>query len=69
MRIQFHTREYQFEHGHAPRGFGSWAFDFDNASARFWAHSMTYADAKKAAHEEAKRRWPGIAYVGVFVLP
>ena len=28
IQFEFDTREYEFTHGRAPRGYGGWAFDF-----------------------------------------
>jgi hypothetical protein len=48
------TNEYVFEHGHAPRGQGTWAFSISGRDETFW-HTGTYRDAKKAAIAEAKK--------------
>ncbi len=54
------TDQYQFAHGKSPRGFGSWGFFFDDArdASQVWfaEPAMTYAQAKRAAIVEAKRR-------------
>lgn len=57
MAVEFNTREYEFSHGRAPRGRGSWAFAFTRnapVSEVIWAPSGTYAEAKKFAREKAK---------------
>lgn len=61
MNIEFGTKDYQYSHGHAPRGRGSWAFEI--AGETWWAKdpvtgitSMTYGEAKKLAVAEAKKR-------------
>lgn len=71
MMIEFSTREYQFSHGHMPRGRGSWAFFFNNEQAieqAFWTPgSTTFGEAKKMARDEARRRFgksPVVVHVG-----
>lgn len=61
MKTRIETSRYQFAHGKAPRGHGSWAFhpDFnvDASSAEIlWVHRATFGEAKKAAvaHFSAK---------------
>lgn len=59
MNVTVSTRDYQFSHNRAPRGYGSWAFAFDGAEQMheiFWVHSATYTQARKAAVAEARRR-------------
>jgi hypothetical protein len=49
---------YIFAHGHAPRGTGGWAFHMGSRSDLsniYWAPRGTFAEAKKAAVQEAKR--------------
>jgi len=50
LKIEFNTREYEFSHGHKPRGRGSWAF-FPNRKTlieqAMWTPSMTYGEAKR----------------------
>lgn len=48
--IEFNTTEFQFSHGHAPRGYGNWAFQI--AGETFW-HTGKYAEAKKFARAMA----------------
>jgi len=50
------TRDYEFSHGHRPRGFGAWAFCPTHVARRpdyldhaLWVYGQTYADAKKVA--------------------
>ncbi len=68
------TTEYQFNHGHAPRGRGGWAFVFRVGDAVrvgdytsdeiFWtAGSLTFAEARKVARAEALHRFPDAAAV------
>lgn len=68
MAVEFNTREYEFSHGHAPRGRGSWAFFFDRSMPIqdvFWTPGSTpYAEAKKMARAEAKRRGVDEVFVG-----
>lgn len=72
MTIEFLTDEYEFSHGCAPRGRGSWAFAEDrNAHACsqqiLWSPSMTYPEAKKWARDELKRR--NLRADALWVLP
>jgi hypothetical protein len=69
MRATFDAdsaREYEFTHGHRPRGNGHWAFDVawhDNGAScfeRFW-RTGTYAEAKAAAMQYARREAPSRA--------
>jgi hypothetical protein len=67
MRATFDAdsaREYEFTHGHRPRGNGHWAFDVawhDNGAAsdydRFW-RTGNYAEAKAAAMHYARSEAP-----------
>lgn len=57
MTTEFHTRNYEFTHGRKPRGFGSWAFTFEDDETVWWAPApRTFAEAKKAAVAEARKR-------------
>jgi hypothetical protein len=54
MKTEILTHRYQFAHGRAPRGFGSWAFhpnfNVDATSPEIlWVNQSTYGDAKKKA--------------------
>ena len=46
MTFDFDTREYSFSHGKEPRGYGSWAFEFEGKEP-VWAPTSTHADAKR----------------------
>lgn len=71
MAIDFNTRDYELSHGKSPRGRGSWAFFFDRSmqvGTAFWTPgSTTYAEAKKLARAEAKRRFGDNAGGEIFV--
>lgn len=55
MRVE--SRKYEFAHGRKPRGMGNWAFIFDGEEGRaFFVNFSRYAEAKKEALAEAKRR-------------
>lgn len=54
MDIIFTTREYEYEHGHAPKGRGWWFFTFEGFT---FDHVGTLTEAKKAC----KRHIRGIA--------
>lgn len=78
MKIEFFTNEFEFSHGRMPRGRGSWAFEFPDDKAPWFArdphdncYSLLYVDAKKFARAEAKRRFGGsnLRSLDVKVLP
>lgn len=71
MRVEFNSRPFVASHSRQPRGFGCWVFQFeDSAEPWFAPHSMSFAEAKKAAVEEARRRArPGAAVAHVKVMP
>jgi len=51
--MEFNTREFEFAHGHKPRGTGGWAFAASrNATPEkvFWAHG-TFSEAKAQARK------------------
>lgn len=56
--VQFDTTQYEFTHGHGPRGYGganSWAFDFGKGPE--WCPTAgTYSDAKRWAAGVARER-------------
>ncbi len=68
MMMEFSTREYEREHGKAPKGFGYWGFEFEGYT--FW-HSGTYTQAKKACRTDVKAKAPNDyqGYVIINVLP
>lgn len=54
MKARIATKHYQFAHGKAPRGTGSWAFHpnphVDSLSTEIlWVHQATWGEAKKTA--------------------
>jgi hypothetical protein len=66
MKIEVNDLLYQFSHGRAPRGRGSWAFFFgreQDIGSAYW-FSGSYAEAKKAAIAEARRRNVNEVFVG-----
>ena len=78
--VEFDTRPYVTAYLHEPRGRGSWFFDFPgdkepwfaklekhDSHGTYVANSLTYAEAKRAAKAEAKRRFPREGYVKVRV--
>lgn len=69
MAVEVCTTEYEFSHGKAPRGFGSWAFAFNphwrDVSEVFWVNGSTYGDARKVACQKAKAE----GHRQVFVCP
>lgn len=68
MTIEFNTSEFQFSHGHTPKGRGSWVFKINDEM--FWARdpqgcmSMTYGEAKKLARARAKAVGASFVIVG-----
>lgn len=66
MKIEFSNREYIFEHGHAPKGFGHWYFTFEGMGR--W-ESGTLTEAKKKVREYIKQVAPadyvGTVYVNI----
>ncbi len=57
VKTEFSTRLYEFSHGKAPRGYGSWAFSIEGGEP-VWAPSSTYADARKWAKAKAAELAP-----------
>jgi hypothetical protein len=50
------TRSFVTAHGHAPRGFGGWAFfprNDQRIEAAIWVHQSNYGAAKKVAQAQA----------------
>lgn len=64
MRIEFSDREYRYENGKAPKGFGFWGFSFEGYE--FWK-SGTLTEAKKACKEYVKQVAPA-DYVGTVIV-
>jgi hypothetical protein len=44
--FNFDTRDYQWTHGRAPKGFGSWAFEVPGLAGPIWAPRSNYGQAK-----------------------
>jgi hypothetical protein len=67
VTVRFNTTEFEFSHGRRPRGFSYWGFFFGDAKRTenvwFVPNVCNFADAKKAAREEAKRRDCGEVHV------
>jgi hypothetical protein len=65
MTVYVDTREFEVAHGRKPRGRGGWAFFFEygQTGEAFWANG-TYAEARRAAVAEAKRRGATDVFVG-----
>lgn len=68
-KVEFDAIEYEWAHGHRPRGYGCWAFSprrkIDVLSDEvIWINGESYGEAKKKAAEIAKSR--GVDYL--FVL-
>ncbi len=49
MTMEFSTTDYEFVHGKKPRGFGRWAFFFDNNGEQPWFYHGSFTNAKKTA--------------------
>ena len=71
MTINFSDTEYRFSHGKAPKGRGWWLFQIgpDNDMSKWFGAGWTLAEAKKAAKEEAKKRYPDELSVTIKILP
>ncbi len=66
-RVEFNTTDYQFSHGRAPRGVGTWAFFRDRSSdpcEGFWVNQASFTEAKKAAAVWARQNNVATVYVG-----
>jgi len=63
--IRIETMPFQRSHSRAPRGEGMWAFAFGTESSEPFFASGTFAEARRAAEIEARRRGVRV----VFVLP
>lgn len=64
------TRDYYHSHMKEPKGRGSWAFSIGEVvkddidyNKLWWSPSCTYAEARKLAIAEAKKR--GVSYIEV----
>ena len=55
MRVEVYTTEYQFSHGHAPRGTGCWAFEI-KGEVVFIPGMKTYSQARREASQIAEGR-------------
>lgn len=68
MKIEFTDREYRFENGKAPKGYGFWGFSFEGYE--FW-HTGTLTEAKKACKNYIKQVAPAdyVGFVTVNILP
>lgn len=64
--VEVKTNRYQRAHGKKPRGWGKWAFYFDDRDGDpiFTPTSMNYTDAVKWARGEAKKAGKTEIYVG-----
>ena len=64
--VEVKTNRYQRAHGRKPRGFGQWAFYFDDMGGEpiFVPKAMSYSDAVKWAKAEAKKAGKREIYVG-----
>jgi len=64
--VRVETSRYERAHGKKPKGFGQWAFYFDNMGGdpMFVPKAMNYSDAVKWAKGEAKKAGKREVYVG-----
>jgi len=64
--VRVETNRYERSHGKKPRGYGRWAFYFDDRGGEpiFTPKTMNYSDAVKWAKEEAKKAGKEYIYVG-----
>lgn len=64
--VRVETNRYERSHGKKPRGYGQWAFYFDDKGGEpiFTPKAMSYSDAIKWAKGEAKKAGKEYIYVG-----
>jgi hypothetical protein len=64
--VRVETNRYERSHGKKPRGYGKWAFYFDDKGGEpiFTPKAMSYSDAVKWAKGEAKKAGKEYIYVG-----
>ncbi len=64
--VRVETNRYERSHGKKPRGYGRWAFYFDDKGGEpiFTPKAMSYSDAVKWAKGEAKKAGKEYIYVG-----
>lgn len=64
--VRVETNRYERSHGKKPRGYGQWAFYFDDRGGDpiFTPKAMSYSDAVKWAKGEAKKAGKEYIYVG-----
>jgi DNA-binding ferritin-like protein (Dps family) len=64
--VRVETNRYERSHGKKPRGYGQWAFYFDDKGGEpiFTPKAMSYSDAVKWAKGEAKKAGKEYIYVG-----
>ena len=59
MAIEVFTEQFEFEHGHLPRGRGNWGFHFCRGGAmtreaEFAPGEMTFSEARRWAISQAR---------------
>ena len=66
MKIEFSDREYRFEHGKAPKGYGHWYFTFEGLG-RWEVGTLTEAKKKVKEHirEIAPKGYAETVYVNI----
>lgn len=66
MKIVFTDREYHFEHGKAPKGYGHWYFTFEG-HGRWEVGTLTEAKKKVKEHirEIAPKGYAETVYVNI----
>jgi hypothetical protein len=70
--FEFNTRQFEFSHGRAPKGRGSWAFAVrDLGGEPIFTPSMTYAEAKMWIKNHVRPQVPAefVGTVTIHVLP
>jgi hypothetical protein len=68
VQVDFNTNQYEFSHGHSPRGRGSWAFEIEGRKEIFWTPGNTlFGEAKKMAKAEAVKILQGHTTTGKFI--
>jgi len=57
MKAQIKTEQYQWSHGHTPRGRGMWVFEltgYTYSGVEVFSHTGTYSESKRAAIAKAR---------------
>ena len=70
VKIDWRTHLYEFSHGKAPKGYGTWAFDVDGEIT--WVPQTNFSEAKRIIVRKVREKYgnvEGYVVVPVKVLP